>query len=249
MAMRLTLRLLEEQRRGDASHWKLYVPTIPGDYSPVMWDEASQRKCLEGTPSESRIPRRFTRKAAEHRLLSDCDARRAGGAAEPNWEELLRWAQHSVASRSYESRPGRWNTSDGRPGAVMVPFADMFNDDPSPNAAWEWNAATDAFEISAKAALAAGEEVLLSYGTKTNDQLLTHYGFVHLANARDVVYLDLVQTTAAALAPIDARLALCFDVDTTRRSRRGGCRSCVSCIGSASAVDLPVEGLVVFGRL
>ena len=33
---------------------------------------------------------------------------------------------------------------------------------------------------------------------------------------KDLIYLDLVQTTAAALAPIDARLALCFDVDTSR---------------------------------
>ena len=93
MALRLTLRLLEEQRRGEASHWRPYVPTIPGDYTPVMWDEATQRKCLAGTPSESRIARRFTRNTAQHRLLNDCEnQRRAGGAAEPGWEELLRWA-------------------------------------------------------------------------------------------------------------------------------------------------------------
>ena len=54
--------------------------------------------------------------------------------------------------------------------------SNRFNDDPSPNAAWEWNPATDAFEISAKAALAGGAEaaalVRLYYYVITNSK---HY--------------------------------------------------------------------------
>lgn len=133
-----------------------------------------QQQCLAGTPTESRIPRRFERYAAEYKQLRQC-----AGTVD---DGLLRWAKHAIGSRSYEWHSGE---RDRRAVAVMVPFADMFNDDPAHNAQWSWQEGTDAFQVHLLRDVSAGEEILVSYGKKANEHLLTHYGFVHSGNRQD----------------------------------------------------------------
>lgn len=239
--MQLVLRLLEERRLGYTSKWADYLPTIPREYPAILWDKESQYSCLRETPNEVHINRRFERRTAEHRLLWRCKAEHklewtdiVGGTAlggklannvdSADFDEVtLRWALHSVGSRSYEA-PSK-DGSNGRPDPAMVPFADLFNDSPNPNAVWRFRDGAGAglrtdvgtFEIVAGTnGLEAGVEVLLSYGKKTSDQLLTHYGFAHRDNAMDIAYLDLLDG-GSPLAPESqsARLALSSDPDTT----------------------------------
>ena len=66
----------------------------------------------------------------------------------------------------------------------------MFNHDPSPNAEWYRNAADHAFHITASRDLPRGQEILISYGGKTNEQLLTRYGFVYADNQNDAATPD-----------------------------------------------------------
>merc|ERR1712039_656366 len=103
----------------------------------------------------------------------------------------------------------------------MVPFADLFNDSPNPNAVWRFRDGgaglrndIGTFEILAgPKGLEAGVEVLLSYGEKTSDQLLTHYGFAHPENPLDVGYVDVVEGSPLAPDSHNARLSLAADVE------------------------------------
>lgn len=243
--MQLVLRLLEERRQDASSSWATYIPTIPKSYPAILWDEGRQRRCLGGTPDEAHIARRFTRQAAERRLLQRCKVENTlewastadldvvdGANLKHDVREVdrdviaLRWALHSVGSRSYEKKvepqgseqeSGK-STNHARPRPAMVPFADLFNDSPSPNAQWRWHGSdASTFEIVAGTkGIADGAEVTISYGSKTSEQLLTHYGFAHPDNPLDIANLDLLDESAA-LSPQSqsSRLALSFDAGTS----------------------------------
>merc|ERR1712183_1052506 len=115
----------------------------------------------------------------------------------------------AIGSRSYESPAG----------AVLVPFADLLNDSPWPNAKWRFGRKSS-YEIEVTSRIAVGQEILISYGKKDNDQLLTHYGFVHPGNARGAYYVDLTNHSEAdvlAASPRSIRLTLSFDAGVTPR--------------------------------
>lgn len=207
-AIRLALRLLEERALGERSSWVQYLPTVPPSFASVLWDESEQQRCLAETSGAPKISRRFARYAAERELIRRCLV--ANGARRAD-DELLRWAMHAVGSRSYELWEAGPDSDGKRPVAVMVPLADMFNDDPENNAQWGWNEASLAFEITALSEIREGAEILVSYGRKTNEQLLTHYGFVHSCNTQDMVSVDLLDPTKAAMAMRRVNILLSFD--------------------------------------
>lgn len=70
---------------------------------------------------------------------------------------------------------------------VICPLIDMCNHQSigtSANVAYEFFA--DAYSLSVTQAVNSGEEVYISYGSRSNDQLLQYYGFVETDNPHDV---------------------------------------------------------------
>ena len=70
---------------------------------------------------------------------------------------------------------------------VICPVIDMCNHKSigtSANVAYEFFA--DAYSLSATQTTSSGEEIFISYGSRSNDQLLQYYGFVETDNPHDV---------------------------------------------------------------
>jgi len=222
-AMQLVLRLLEERHQGSESRYAEYLATVPKSYPSIMWDKNVQDLCIKGTPGELHIERRFQRKWAELNLLNRCIGMlglNVSSKGEAVNDDILHWAVYSVGSRSYEVRPptqGSPPLNSGGHGAIMAPFADLFNDSPEWNAKWQQNAETDALEIVAKTTIPEGTEISISYGGKTNEKLLTRYGFVHQNNAREVGYVDVLPSAELSASPasLNSRLALSGDGSVT----------------------------------
>jgi hypothetical protein len=53
-------------------------------------------------------------------------------------------------------------------GSTLVPWIDMANHAPSPNADYSWDAARGRFTLSAKRDLVKGEQILVDYGIADN---------------------------------------------------------------------------------
>eukprot|EP00747_Dinoflagellata_sp_TGD_P024658 gnl/TRDRNA2_/TRDRNA2_130698_c0_seq1.p1 gnl/TRDRNA2_/TRDRNA2_130698_c0~~gnl/TRDRNA2_/TRDRNA2_130698_c0_seq1.p1 ORF type:complete len:766 (-),score=128.66 gnl/TRDRNA2_/TRDRNA2_130698_c0_seq1:61-2358(-) len=236
--MRLVLRLLEERRRGPHSRWSYFIPTMPQSFDAYLWNETVQHSCLAGTPGEVHINRRFRRREAELQLLRKCGE----GALHEDTsmfisksdlpekadvgDDILNWARLIIASRAYMGPPEQDGTGQKSP-EVLVPFADLFNDALTPNANWRRHGLNHdvhpgLFEITAAETIPAGKEVSISYGAKTNEHLLTHYGFVHRDNKEDVLHIDMLDQEEGDMLSFRnaaaGRLALSLNENETLRS-------------------------------
>merc|ERR1719198_1382240 len=82
----------------------------------------------------------------------------------------------------------------------------MVNDGQSATADWEFDVASGDFKLVAgEDALPPGAEVLISYGHKSNEHLLTKYGFIHATNPSDAAFVDLsglISTSARPVLPL-----------------------------------------------
>merc|ERR1712232_684530 len=63
--------------------------------------------------------------------------------------------------------------------SVLIPVADLFNHSPGrvPGAEYQWDDVSGDFVVKATAAHAAGEEIFISYGQRSNVELYRTYGF------------------------------------------------------------------------
>eukprot|EP00241_Pyramimonas_parkeae_P001514 CAMPEP_0114244982 /NCGR_PEP_ID=MMETSP0058-20121206/11639_1 /TAXON_ID=36894 /ORGANISM="Pyramimonas parkeae, CCMP726" /LENGTH=481 /DNA_ID=CAMNT_0001357977 /DNA_START=305 /DNA_END=1750 /DNA_ORIENTATION=- len=75
--------------------------------------------------------------------------------------------------------------------SLIAPFADMLNHTPNTDEAmrWGWCDEEQAFCVWAKQDVEPAQEVYISYGNKSNDDLLMFYGFVLEDNPQDQVQL------------------------------------------------------------
>lgn len=80
------------------------------------------------------------------------------------------WAYAIVMSRAYQL---------SNDNLVMVPMLDMFNHD-NVETRFGVNAETGEFHIVAQESVENGKEIFVSFGNKTNAELLSTYGFVLL---------------------------------------------------------------------
>jgi hypothetical protein len=60
---------------------------------------------------------------------------------------------------------------------AMIPYADCINHSNTENASWRFNSATNNFEIFAIENIQLNSEIVISYGTVSNVNLLANYGF------------------------------------------------------------------------
>ena len=60
---------------------------------------------------------------------------------------------------------------------VLVPLADMVNNDPNANVEYDFSRKYDGFFMAAKRNIKKGEEIFLTYGQMSNKWFLMNYGF------------------------------------------------------------------------
>lgn len=127
------------------------------------------------------------------------------------------WAMKVVHSRAFSIPPGGFAASSTRTGLrnssscdgarptewprkfALVPLLDMMNHGSGKDlATFRFDAARNVFELVAgPGGYASGNQVLVSYGDLTNDDLLLLYGFVQAGNPCDVYELEEVTEWAA----------------------------------------------------
>mmetsp|Transcript_147310 Transcript_147310/g.470909 ORF Transcript_147310/g.470909 Transcript_147310/m.470909 type:complete len:324 (-) Transcript_147310:430-1401(-) len=192
----LLFRLLKEQARGRASVFWRYMKTMPTSYPSMLSDKEEQRHCLAGTPAASHVKRRFTRDEAFGRLMRGCHV----ALSQPVFE----WAKLTMDTRAFSGTlPSgtRHANSARKEWNAFVPFCDIFNDAIEPVASWSRDEKTGDFKVVASKFVRGGDEVTISYGAKSNDKLLSSYGFVHPDNPRDEVVIHLEDGNSGTMPP------------------------------------------------
>jgi hypothetical protein len=123
------------------------------------------------------------------------EARREGTVAEgTTWEDFV-WAVTVVQSRAFRVDSGVAAVGGG--GArgeegefALLPGLDMLNHSVVCKTKFELNKDTDSYEIRSGLGFEGGEQVFVSYGSKTNLDLLFFYGFVEGNNPADSVLVE-----------------------------------------------------------
>ena len=187
----LAAALLTQQRLGAASDWAAYVSSLPKE--TIGWanspEAGKDRRDALGcdAAAEEEMERYATLVDGSHRAMT---MMHHGWSAE-EW----RWAMSQVHSRTFrvETRGG------GEDLRVMVPWVDLLNHD-SREDVWqcEWGAEwggdgkdrdDGAFVVRAARDIAAGEELLISYGERSDRHFLLFYGFLPDPNPHNAVAL------------------------------------------------------------
>jgi histone-lysine N-methyltransferase SETD3 len=181
--------LLQEKHRPD-SFWKPYVDSLPEAFPhvPLFFNE-SERALLEGSFLLTLLEFQGYTLRQDHALL----CQKVPGYERFSAEEFS-WARLSVSSRNFFLKVG------GLQGRALVPLADMLNHRRPPDVLWDTSKDGQFFVMTAQNAVATGLEIHDSYGAKSNDLLLLHFGFVAENNEQDEVFLSLGLPEGTALA-------------------------------------------------
>ncbi|KAL6785315.1 hypothetical protein ACKKBG_A03330 [Auxenochlorella protothecoides x Auxenochlorella symbiontica] len=217
-SLTLASRLLSLREGAAGSAWEPYLEVLPRN-APSPWLDVTWEalQIVQYPPARAELDRLGW---IVHEGIA---AARAQGAS---WSTAdFHWALGLVHSRTFGSAGKR----GGVGVRMLVPLVDMINHagDETPeswspgaepvsrdNARWDmvpqlggrWTVA-----VSATQDIAAGSELLLSYGERNNDDFLLHYGFVPPMNPHDDVVLfedvtEALQWCAAEFQAPDASL-------------------------------------------
>ena len=155
-----------------------FVP-LPLFFAPQLTDE------YKGTLLEEIATTRRGLAYASYSRLSH-DLKQLAGRGEFLWALSQLWSRtFGVAVRDAEEKSG-W-----RSVAALVPLADMLNSGATVNVRCRTSKSGTSFQCTALRSITAGEELLVSYGPKSNAQLLHDYGFGIWNNSNDFALLQL----------------------------------------------------------
>lgn len=179
--------LMHERAIGDKSFWKPYIdilPTIEEVGASFTWSE-EDLALLEGSLVVETSRSLKAKVIREYNNLVDTTFSRFPEyfPLEVYTYELFEWAMTNLFSRSFRL------TDIG--GVAMVPYADLLNHTPYSKMFLETRqmAFSNDFQLQLQSDRphAVGDQVLLSYGQKSNSELLLQYGFVVDRNIFDEV--------------------------------------------------------------
>jgi hypothetical protein len=134
---------------------------------PLFWGDDDLAE-LEGSSLLSFLDIRKMSIHADYGLLAHCSAE----FRETTSEETFWWLYAAVTSRTFS-----FHTDAHYEVALMVPMADMLNDDKAPDLDWEWDEARDLFTLTTLRPVAKDEPLTISYGRSANFARLFNYGF------------------------------------------------------------------------
>jgi histone-lysine N-methyltransferase SETD3 len=185
--------LLQEKHRGEDSFWKPFVDTQPQAYPhlPLFFGE-HERALLQGSQLPPRVELQAQSLQREYAEL----CLKVPGYERFTFDEFV-WARLSCDSRLFALKTG------GLQGMCMAPLADMFNHREPPDVLWSSSPDGQCFLMTARRAVVAGAQVHTSYGGKSNDLLLRHFGFMTDDLTHDEVHFSL---DLKALADVKQRL-------------------------------------------
>jgi histone-lysine N-methyltransferase SETD3 len=171
--------ILRERERGEDSFWKPFVDVLPKSFPthPFFFDK-QELSLLNGSFAQGMVEHQRLNLANRHAHL----CQHVPGFKRFTLEQFI-WAHFAVVSRTFSVMQG------GRLTTCMVPLADMLNDGRPWNSRWALSEDEQSFVVEAAEAIAGGQEILTSYGSKHNLHLLVQYGFVYADNAHDEVML------------------------------------------------------------
>lgn len=171
--------LLQEKERGEGSSWKPFLDVLPRSFPthPFFFDR-HESALLNGSFAQGMVEYQRANLADRHARL----CQQVPGFSRFTLEQFV-WAHFAVVSRTFSVPRGGGSTT------CMVPLADMLNDGRPWNTRWALSADGQFFELHTAGAVAAGEELVTSYGARGNLHLLVQYGFVHEDNVHDEVLM------------------------------------------------------------
>lgn len=173
--------LLQEMERGADSFWKPFLDSLPRSFPnlPFFFDER-ELSLMKGSLAPRWVKSLREGLEAQHAHLCE----HVPGFKRFPFETFV-WAHFVVVTRTFSVQRG------GEEVACLVPLADMINDGRPWNVHWDMTEGGTHFQLKSKGVLARGQELRISYGDKSNLQLLLQYGFVHEENPYDEVMLFL----------------------------------------------------------
>lgn len=180
-AIKLALRLLNENQRGRKSPWFPYIDALPKELTNP--EEMGNSSVHPHTGSRT-FPKILENYRKTMRFLVSCGKS----------EQEARWALGVVQSRAFGNGMGQ---------ELLVPLLDsinhgdhdvdgVFSDEYQANVVYGWqkmgdtNAPKDwSIVVKSRRAISEGEELLVSYGDHENEYFYLYYGFVPMFNPRD----------------------------------------------------------------
>lgn len=167
----LALYMLEQRRLGAKSFWHPYLKLLPSEFpgNPIFYAE-KDFAWLKGSTFIPRAKAHLEMLTQQYETLSQLVPEFSKSFS---LEDFL-WARSAIATRVFGWHlPGlpQENTD------FMVPMGDMFNHRSPKQLEWIYNETTGTFDYWVKEDVAAGGELFISYGTKSNAEYLLHYGF------------------------------------------------------------------------
>ena len=148
-----------------------FAPQLIDEFKGTLLDEMAATRRGMAYSSYERLPH---------------DLKQLASRADFLWALSQLWSRtFGVAVRDAEEKSG-W-----RSVAALVPLADMLNTGQTVNVRCRTSKAGTSFQCTALRPIAAGEELLVSYGPKNNAQLVHDYGFGIWDNSNDFILLQL----------------------------------------------------------
>jgi hypothetical protein len=188
----LVLRLLRERQLGVRSKWYEYIGNLPSEPPSVLWacetyGSLAVAEQLRPYGLAARVRRywRFLRNVFE-----TCKNDMPHGV---QWRDFA-WAASTVQNRAFriDAHVTRHmaplkETNDSAGTFGLLPGVDMLNHSVHVKTVLKLDDSSDEFYIVSGRTFSSGEDVLISYGPKTNEELLFFYGFVEGNNPADSI--------------------------------------------------------------
>ncbi|KVI10625.1 Rubisco LS methyltransferase, substrate-binding domain-containing protein [Cynara cardunculus var. scolymus] len=183
--------LISEASLMKSSRWSNYISALPRQpYSLLYWTRAELDRYLEASQIRERAIERINNVTGTY---NDLKARIF--SKHPNLfpEEVFNMETFRWSFGILFSRMVRLPSLDGR--VALVPWADMLNHSCDVETFLDYDKSTKGVVFTTDRPYQPGEQVFISYGRKSNGELLLSYGFVPRqgTNPRDSVELPLSQ--------------------------------------------------------
>lgn len=151
-----------------AKEWVHYILSLPQECdTPITWDsEINLKRCglYSAVKSKmSRLRNEFNKLEPNLKFLGNMTLN------DYIWADFIFWSRVI----SLKSANGHINGDD----LCLIPLLDFCNHSLSPNASWELDSESKTISLVSSREIQADEEVTISYGQKSNCELLFIYGF------------------------------------------------------------------------
>ena len=190
----LAVWLCAAKHAGESSAWAPYIRQLPVPETIGSWSAHELQELQDQALCARAISRERTIEYRYHTIRDEIESKWPGRIdwAAPVWRLAgYRWAWLTVQARAFGRRI---------PWPALVPFADNLNHGQVPIKYRVTKQGTFELYSTRGKVFRAGEEVLNSYGRRTNAYLLIEYGFALECNEWDYVPVRLSVKSARQLA-------------------------------------------------